>query len=152
MGHSEITRVLLSKRSAVANAQDKNGCTSALKLLGSHLVVSGWTALHWACACGEVESAHVLAQAHKPTLNVVNLEQETPLHLAAREGSLTVVKLLVTQRERQQVLPLVRRTSLSKYMFPSVALLFIDLPTARRQSTMRGVLSTMTLSIFSNSG
>jgi ankyrin repeat protein len=53
---------------------------------------AGWTPLHWAAAINDVESVIALIDARKPTLNVQNKKGETPLHLAARENNVDVIR------------------------------------------------------------
>eukprot|EP00045_Choanoeca_perplexa_P012694 m.140110 g.140110 ORF g.140110 m.140110 type:complete len:861 (+) comp16102_c0_seq3:166-2748(+) len=95
LDHPAIVAMLINKRATKVNAQDDNG----------------WSAFHWAAACGCLEATQLLLTARKPTLYMLNKQGETPLHLAAREGSVDVVKVLTMQRDNGLVLPLVQHVS-----------------------------------------
>lgn len=74
----------------------------------SHLLVAdtqdaeGWTALHWACAVGDVEILELLLEQSPINTCLRTLAGETVLHLAAREGDMAVLGTLLTTRPARQ--------------------------------------------------
>jgi ankyrin repeat protein len=83
---------------ALMLAAFKRNQPAVLDLLAKGAKVSrpGWTALHYAAASGDVEIATILLDRQAP-INAASPSQLTPLMMAAREGQLPVVKLLLAK-------------------------------------------------------
>lgn len=106
MGHTAVVSTIVTRRKTKVNVHDKLGLFShPLKGEGFNIKryeraptptpchdPAGWTPLHWAAAINDVGSVHALIDARKPTLNVQNKKGETPLHLAARENNVDVIR------------------------------------------------------------
>lgn len=74
----------------------------------SHLLVAdtqdaeGWTALHWACAVGDVDILDLLLEQSPINICLRTVAGETVLHLAAREGDMAVLSTLLMTRPARQ--------------------------------------------------
>ncbi|KAM8866577.1 histone-lysine N-methyltransferase EHMT1a [Synchiropus picturatus] len=113
LGHYEVVEVLLSKASKYINCQDDGGWTpitwaieykhkEVFKLLlakGADVNVRDKeqnVALHWAALAGCDDTLLALLEA-RGDLNAINIHEDTPLHVAARENNLECVTLLLSR-------------------------------------------------------
>ncbi|KAM9810754.1 histone-lysine N-methyltransferase EHMT1a [Neosynchiropus ocellatus] len=113
LGHYEVVQVLLSKASKYINCQDDGGWTpitwaieykhkEVCKLLlakGADVNVRDKeqnVALHWAALAGCDDMLLALLEACGD-LNAINVHEDTPLHVAARENHLECVRLLLSR-------------------------------------------------------
>ena len=83
---------------ALMMAAFKRNRTAVLALLARGAIVTrpGWTALHYAAASGDADIAGILLE-HHAYIDAESPSQLTPLMIAAREGQLPVVQLLLQQ-------------------------------------------------------
>lgn len=107
MGHTAVVSTIVTRRKTKVNVHDKLGpfshplkCKGGVEKKAYERALTphhchdpaGWTPLHWAAAINDVGSVIALIDARKPTLNVQNKKGETPLHLAARENNVDVIR------------------------------------------------------------
>lgn len=96
-GHADVIRMLLQHppMEAATNARD----------------ILGWTPLHWAASAGHGPSVRQLLQSGTIDPCLGNKKGEIPLHIAARDGNMEVIDVLLTQgRSTQRLLQLMAVT------------------------------------------
>lgn len=69
---------------------------SELIFAGAQVNQSGWTALHYAAAAGDLQIVAVLLE-HRADLNALSPNHTTPLMMAARKGNVSVAELLLRE-------------------------------------------------------
>lgn len=69
---------------------------SELIFAGAQVNQTGWTALHYAAAAGDLQIVAVLLE-HRAELNALSPNQTTPLMMAARKGNVSVAELLLKE-------------------------------------------------------
>ena len=89
-----------TKSSAVADAAQKGDLTTVKRLIAQGADVNipqgdGMTALHWAADHGDSAMAAVLLKAKANVKATTRIGNYTPLHVASRDASGTVVRELV---------------------------------------------------------
>lgn len=91
-------RMAPNGNTALMLAAYKRNKPAVLALLAKGAIVTrpGWTALHYAAASGDVEIAAILLDKHA-YIDAESPSQLTPLMMAAREGQLPVVQLLLRE-------------------------------------------------------
>lgn len=91
-------RVAPNGNNALMLAAFKHNRPAVIDLLGKGARVArpGWTALHYAAASGDVDIAGILLDK-QAQIDAESPSQLTPLMMAAREGQLAVVKLLLAR-------------------------------------------------------
>jgi len=117
MGHEAILIKLLEARNVDVNIQDQEGKFAlhysakmgheavVMKLLEAPNVdvnnqdEDGWTALHYSAKKGHEAVVMKLLQAPKVNVNVVTRRHENALHLAVIEDNVSMVKILVENRQ-----------------------------------------------------
>lgn len=72
---------------------------------------SGWTALHWACAVSSRACIGLLLSMRRIRVGLATARDETPLHLAARNGDSDVCNMLVLHSHTSNGLSLLMKTS-----------------------------------------
>ncbi|KAI8327182.1 ankyrin repeat-containing domain protein [Blakeslea trispora] len=115
-GHLELVRYLVeSTLSCQLDAVDKEEETALLKAAyANHLKVvsylveqganynhqdrDGWTALHNACSCGNLEMVKFLCQQPHMDVNITSQQGHTPLMNAASKGFVDIVIWLLKQK------------------------------------------------------
>jgi len=122
-GSLATLRVLLRARSVNVNTTDASGeipLVTAVKLGRSDIVIMllrrggrcrivderGWTPLHWAAATDSVEAIKammMLPSGRRPCIDVRDLDEKTPLAIAARQGNFLAVAALVVAGARTDV-------------------------------------------------
>lgn len=91
-------RVAPNGNNALMMAAFKRNKAAVLGLLGKGAKAArpGWTALHYAAASGDVEIATILLD-QQAAIDAGSPSQLTPLMMAAREGQMPVVRLLLAR-------------------------------------------------------
>lgn len=84
---------------------------SELIFAGAQINQSGWTALHYAAATGDLQIVAVLLE-HRADLNALSPNHTTPLMMAARKGSVSVAELLLKEGARLDVKNMLGMTAL----------------------------------------
>ena len=85
-----IHKIIESKKN------NKHEVLKEMLLLGSDPNIkdsNGWTALHYACQIGDIESVKILIDS-KANVNAFSNNRRTPLHLAAKMNRLDIVNFL----------------------------------------------------------
>jgi ankyrin repeat protein len=97
-GRSVVTMAVLSSNQEAVQALLAHLDRTDHRLLLDKQDEDGWAPLHWACAIGEPTTLELLLE--QPTINVYTQTRigETPLHVAAREGNIEVVSMLLSIR------------------------------------------------------
>lgn len=92
----DTERTAPNGNTALMLAAYKHNKAAVLALLAKGAVVTrpGWTALHYAAASGDLEIATILLDQHA-YIDAASPTQLTPLMMAAREGHLALVELLL---------------------------------------------------------
>ena len=94
----ELERQAPNGNTALMMAAFRHNRAAVLALIARGAVVTrpGWTALHYAAASGDREIAAILLD-HDTYIDAESPSQLTPLMIAAREGQLAVVELLLRE-------------------------------------------------------
>ncbi|KAI8372286.1 ankyrin repeat-containing domain protein, partial [Choanephora cucurbitarum] len=114
-GHLELVKYLVHTSSCEIDAVDKEEETALLKAAYAnhydvvHYLITqganyvhqdrdGWTALHNACSCGNLEMVKLLCQQPQTDVNVTSQQGHTPLMNAASKGYVDIVIWLLKQK------------------------------------------------------
>jgi len=110
-GHMEVLQQLLADQ-PIAGCDRGDSSIEAARSLLQDADHRGWTPLFWGVAVGKVDCVRLLLGTHLFQLKHVDVNGDSVLHLACKEGDVDIVRLILREANRSRSLQ-VRRDTLA---------------------------------------